>query len=95
MGAICRVSGNEYNAGNLAYMNENGIDQEQEEIADKFANEGKTPLFFAKDKKLIGVIAVADVVKASSLIKEFKDMGINVVMLTGDNTKTARAIKSN
>ncbi|NLJ90459.1 MAG: cadmium-translocating P-type ATPase [Clostridiales bacterium] len=95
-GIYARVSGNEYNAGNLAYMNENGIDlKEQEEIADKFANEGKTPLFFAKDKKLIGVIAVADVVKASSLtaIKEFKDMGINVVMLTGDNTKTARAIQ--
>lgn len=95
-GIYAKVNGKEYNAGNLAYMKENGINLENhEDTADKFADEGKTPLFFAENKKLIGVIAVADVVKPSSLtaIKKFKNMGINVVMLTGDNTKTAKAIQ--
>ncbi len=95
-GIFAKVNGKEYNAGNLAYMNENGIKvYDHEESADNFANEGKTPLYFAENKTLIGVIAVADVVKPSSItaIKHFKNMGINVVMLTGDNTKTAKAIQ--
>lgn len=56
---------------------------------------GKTPLFFARDGKLIGVIAVADVVKATSrhAIQELIQMGLEVVMLTGDNAKTAEAIR--
>ena len=90
------VSGREYKAGNLAYMQENDINLDNhEETADNFANEGKTPLFFAENNKLIGVIAVADVVKPTSItaIKQFKDLGLNVVMLTGDNTKTAKAIQ--
>ena len=64
-------------------------------MADKFADEGKTPLFFAKNKKLIGVIAVADVIKPTSktAIKQLKNMGLYVVMLTGDNTRTANAIQ--
>ena len=58
------------------------------------AKEGKTPLYFAEDKKLLGVIAVADVVKDTSkeAIAKFHDMGIDVVMLTGDNQQTAQAI---
>ena len=62
--------------------------------ADDLAEEGKTPLFFSRDGKLIGIIAVADVMKEDSAqaIKELKNMGIEVVMLTGDNEKTARAI---
>lgn len=58
------------------------------------AEEGKTPLFFAKDQKLLGIIAVADVVKEDSpeAIKQLKNMGIQVVMLTGDNERTAKAI---
>ena len=60
----------------------------------KYAEEGKTPLFFAMDGTLLGMIAVADVIKADSAeaIKQLKNMGIHVVMLTGDNEKTANAI---
>lgn len=63
-------------------------------MAEKLADEGKTALFFAEDDRLLGVIAVADVVKEDSpaAIKRLKDMGIHVVMLTGDNEKTAKAI---
>ncbi len=61
---------------------------------EQYASQGKTPLFFALDKKFLGVIAVADVIKEDSrqAIKELQNMGIRVVMLTGDNEKTARAI---
>ena len=62
--------------------------------ADRLAEEGKTPLFFALDGKLLGIIAVADVIKeeAPQAVRELKNMGLRVVMLTGDNEKTARAI---
>ncbi len=58
------------------------------------AGEGKTPLFFARDKELLGIIAVADTIKEDSAqaIRELRDMGIHVVMLTGDNEQTARAV---
>ena len=57
-------------------------------------NQGKTPLFFACDEQLIGIIAVADVIKEDSpqAVKELQNMGIRVVMLTGDNERTAKAI---
>lgn len=62
--------------------------------AEKFASDGKTVLFFAEDDRLLGLIAVADVIKEDSpqAIRQLKDMGLKVVMLTGDNEKTARAI---
>ncbi len=62
--------------------------------ADKLAGEGKTPLFFAADGKILGIIAVADVIKESSreAVRALKAMGIRVVMLTGDNERTANAI---
>lgn len=61
---------------------------------ERLAEEGKTPLYFAKDEKLAGIIAVADVIKEDSpqAISELQNMGIRVVMLTGDNERTARAI---
>lgn len=61
---------------------------------ERLSNDGKTPLLFAKDEKLIGVIAVADIIKQDSpeAIKQLKNMGIKVVMLTGDNKRTADAI---
>jgi len=64
------------------------------ERADRLAAEGKTPVFFAKEDKLLGIIAVADIIKDDSLkaVKELKNMGIHVVMLTGDNEITAKAI---
>ena len=62
--------------------------------ADRLAEEGKTPLFFTGDGTVLGIIAVADVIKEESpqAVKELQDMGMRVVMLTGDNEKTARAI---
>ena len=62
--------------------------------AEKLAEEGKTPLLFARNGKLVGIIAVADVIKEDSpqAVKELQNMGIRVVMLTGDNERTARAI---
>ncbi len=64
------------------------------EVADKFAAEGKTPLFFAKGMELLGIIAVADTIKEDSpeAIRQLQNMGIRVVMLTGDNELTAKAI---
>ena len=62
--------------------------------ADKLSEEGKTPLFFMFDNKLLGIIAVADVIKEESpqAIKQLQNMGIKVVMLTGDNERTAKAV---
>lgn len=62
--------------------------------AERYAEEGKTPLFFAEDGRLLGMIAVADVIKEDSprAVKELQNMGIRVVMLTGDNERTAQAI---
>ncbi len=70
------------------------IDPAMEEREQRLSEEGKTPLFFARDGKLLGVIAVADVIKEDSpqAVKELRNMGIEVVMLTGDNERTARAI---
>jgi Cu2+-exporting ATPase len=64
------------------------------DLTDRLANEGKTPLYFAREGKLLGIIAVADPIKEDSAqaVKELQNMGIHVVMLTGDNQKTAEAI---
>lgn len=83
-------------AGNQKWMEENGVALEAvAQTADGLADEGKTPLYFAADGALLGMIAVADVVKPTSkeAIEEFAHMGVNVVMLTGDNRKTAEAIQ--
>ena len=82
-------------AGSGKFMKkETGFDGETEKIAERYASEGKTPLFFAEDGKLVGVIAVADTIKPESAkaIKQLQNMGIKTVMLTGDNQKTAEAI---
>jgi Cu2+-exporting ATPase len=70
------------------------IEPEMLAIAENFANEGKTPIFFAKENGLIGIIAIADTIKADSrqAISELENMGIRIIMLTGDNEKTAEAI---
>ncbi|NLJ58703.1 MAG: heavy metal translocating P-type ATPase [Tissierellia bacterium] len=85
-----------YYLGNLRLINEQGINIKNfEEKSNKFAEEGKTPLYFADTSSVLGIISVADVVKPTSeaAIKEFEAMGIEVVMLTGDNKKTAEAIR--
>jgi len=83
-------------AGNVKFLQENQVDTGGlEQAGSKLAEEGKTPLYFADEEKVLGIIAVADVVKPTSqaAIKEFEAMGIEVVMLTGDNQKTAEAIR--
>lgn len=81
--------------GNLLFIEKSlSISEKIKHSAEQLASAGKTPLFFAKDNYLLGIIAVADVIKEDSpqAIKELKAMGIHVVMLTGDNERTARAI---
>jgi len=90
------INNKKYYLGNIRLVNEkNIIVGNFEEESEKLAEEGKTPLYFADEKQVLGIIAVADVVKATSqrAIKEFEAMGIEVVMLTGDNKKTAEAIR--
>ncbi|HIT88012.1 MAG TPA: heavy metal translocating P-type ATPase [Candidatus Coprocola pullicola] len=89
------VFGKKVIAGNMKMMKAEKIEQDiLFQKGEALAKEGKTPLYFAEDKKLLGVIAVADVVKDTSkeAIAKFHDMGIDVVMLTGDNQQTAQAI---
>ena len=83
-------------AGNQKLLNAEGIhDEALEQLQDQMADQGKTPLFFAAAGKLIGMVAVADVVKPTSkqAIADLQTMGIEVVMLTGDHKKTAEAIR--
>ena len=70
------------------------VSREMSDRAQTLAEQGKTPLLFAKDGKLLGIVAVADTIKADSgeAIRQLKNMGIRVVMLTGDNARTAKAI---
>ncbi|HPY56085.1 MAG TPA: heavy metal translocating P-type ATPase [Sedimentibacter sp.] len=90
------INNKKYYLGNLRLVNEQNINIKNfEEISTKFADEGKTPLYFADENNVLGIISVADIVKPTSqaAIKEFEAMGIEVVMLTGDNKKTAEAIR--
>lgn len=89
------VLGKRIVAGNLRMMKESGIDTDSfSETASSYAEMGATPLFFAADGRMLGIIAVADMVRPESAaaVKEFSKMGIDVIMLTGDNSKTAEAI---
>lgn len=91
------VSGTHYFAGNEKMMTEKGIilSNEQKEQIHALAKQGKTPLLFADEKQFLGAVAVADVVKPTSkeAVQKFRDYGIHVIMLTGDNEVTAQAIK--
>ena len=90
------VNGRRYYAGNERLMREKEISLDNcLKLLEVMADEGKTPLIFAEETQVLGVIAVADVVKPTSkeAIKELKDLGIEVVMLTGDNRRTAEAIR--
>lgn len=90
-----QVEGHWIKAGNWALMELAGIQgEEYKAAADQLASQGKTPMYIAVDQKLAGIIAVADVVKPGSIeaIAKLKSMGIEVVMITGDNKRTAQAI---
>ena len=81
--------------GSLKFVsNTVNVPKEMDKKAQELAEQGKTPLLFAKNDKLLGIIAVADVIKEESgqAVKELHDMGVRVVMLTGDNERTAKAI---
>ncbi len=94
-GVTADVAGKRIFAGNLKMMQQNDIAVgDLEETAIQLANEGKTPLFFAEDGKLLGLLALADTLKPTSkqAVDAFHRMGIDVVMLTGDNRRTAQAI---
>ncbi len=81
--------------GNFTFISTQAeISEEMQKQSQRLAEEGKTPLFFARDGHLMGIIAVADVIKEDSpqAVKQLQNMGIHVVMLTGDNERTARAI---
>ncbi len=95
-GVSATVDGKTVLAGNLRFMQENNIDVTAlSQQSQSLANNGKTPLFFSKDGKLLGIIAVADTVKNTSknAIAQMKNMGMKVIMLTGDNQRTANAIQ--
>ena len=91
------VSGTHYFAGNEKMMEEKGISlsTEQKNQIRELAKQGRTPLLFADKKQFLGIVAVADVVKPTSkeAVQKFRDYGIHVIMLTGDNEVTAQAIK--
>ncbi len=90
-----KVGSKEIVGGSFKYINEHfGVNEKLSDAANSLSEQGKTPLFFAADGKVLGMIAVADVIKEDSAqaIQEMKNMGIEVVMLTGDNEKTAKAI---
>ena len=89
------VSGARVFGGNLKFISgKTTVSEQMQRQAEELAKQGKTPLFFATEEKLFGIIAVADVIKEDSpqAISQFQNMGIEVVMLTGDNERTAKAI---
>ena len=89
------LSGRQIRGGNLLYAEETAqIPQRFKNAADELSRQGKTPLFFSYNGKFIGIIAVADVIKEDSpqAIAQLRNMGIEVVMLTGDNERTAKAM---
>jgi len=94
-GLKAKVEGAEILGGSFTFMKQHAaVSDYLSERYERLAGEGKTPLFFSKDGKLLGIIAVADTMKEDSAraISELKGMGIHVVMLTGDNERTAAAI---
>ena len=94
-GLRAKLKGDVLCGGNLAYIaSQVTVSSEMRTKSENLSEEGKTPLFFACGGKLIGIIAVADVIKADSpqAIRDLQNMGIRVIMLTGDNERTARAI---
>lgn len=95
-GITAEIQGTVYYAGNQKLIKEQGISYEKAlSSMEKLSEEGKTPLILADEKQVLGVIGVADVVKPTSAkaIQELKKLGIQVIMLTGDNVRTAKAIQ--
>ncbi|MBQ5567691.1 MAG: copper-translocating P-type ATPase, partial [Oscillospiraceae bacterium] len=86
------LNGQRLRGGKISFIG--AVPDEAKALGERLAGEGKTPLYFSRDGKLIGIIAVADTMKpeAPRAISELRDMGVSVVMLTGDNRRTAEAV---
>lgn len=96
-GLAARMGEEEIFGGSLKFISSKiTVPNEAVRRGESFANDGKTPLFFAKGNRLVGIIAVADTVKPDSreAVSQLQNMGMKVIILTGDNKKTAEAIKS-
>ena len=94
-GLVARLDGKELVGGNLGFISERAqVSAQKREAAESLAEQGKTPLFFAYDGKLLGTVAVADTIKedGAAAIAELHKMGLEVIMLTGDNQRTADAV---
>ena len=93
-GIHATINGEDVYGGSLKFIRQLVNSKEAEEIGNQYAEQGNTPLFFVKGNTYLGMIAVADTIKSDSTqaIQELRNMGIEVVMLTGDNEKTANAI---
>ncbi|MBR5809195.1 MAG: metal-transporting ATPase, partial [Clostridia bacterium] len=95
-GAVATINGSLISVGNLKFISQKAnVSDDLIKQAEKLAENGKTPLFFAKDDQSIGIIAVSDSIREDSIdaICQLKNMGLTVVMLTGDNSRTAEAVK--
>ncbi len=96
-GLTATLAGKMIKAGNLAFVSKFvKVSDDMQKKAVEFAKEGKTPLFFAADDRLCGIIAVADAIKEDSpeAVRQLKNMGIRVVMLTGDNERLPMPLES-
>ena len=93
-GISAEIEGKKYYSGNLEFIKNNSIEFDNNSIKELY-NNGKTPLFFADESKVIGVIAVADVIKETSkdAVSQLNSLGVETVMLTGDNKQTAEYIQ--
>ena len=94
-GLTAVLSGKTLVGGSLSFIgSKTEIPKELQEQAEALSEQGKTPLVFMENEQLAGIIAVADTIKADSpkAVKELRDIGIKVIMLTGDNERTAKAI---
>lgn len=94
-GLVAKLDSKELVGGNLGFISERAqVSAQQREAAESLAEQGKTPLFFAYDGKLLGTVAVADTIKedGAAAIAELHKMGLEVIMLTGDNQRTADAV---
>ena len=96
-GAVATINGSVISGGNIKFISQKAnISDSLKQQAEHLAENGKTPLFFAKDDQCLGIIAVSDAIKEDSAeaIRQLKNMGLCVVMLTGDNKRTAEAVKA-
>lgn len=94
-GLSAAYEGGSLTGGSYKYISgQVSVSEQMKQQSEQLSEQGKTPLFFAKQGKLIGIIAVADIIKEDSpqAVRELRNMGIHVVMLTGDNERTAKAI---